>query len=185
MSAQNKKPSKKKTDRRPVWTADGWRVVSGRLVPGKGRPRKASHLFRFVGEKLPYSCLRDVADHVRAASDEVEGVYFAHDSMGVPRYGGRGDIFSRLDSHQREHPKELLYFSFFIIKNKNHEREIETAILRAAGSEMILNQRKVRTGLEVGNVADYEPGTDFIERQRQRGRKTKRRRPRRRKPPAT
>jgi hypothetical protein len=180
VSTRNKKPSKKSVDTK-VWAGDGRRVVSGRLVPGKGRPAKTGHLFRFVGEKLPYACLRDVADHVRAESNDVEGVYLAHDSMGVARYGGRGDIFSRLDRHQRKYPKELLYFSFFIIKNKNHEREIETAILRAAGSQMILNQRKVRTGLDVGNVADYEPGTYFIERQGQRGRKTKRRRRRRRK----
>jgi hypothetical protein len=37
-----------------------------------------------------------------------------------------------------------------LIKNKNHEREIETAILRAASSQMVLNQRKVRTGLKAG-----------------------------------
>lgn len=100
----------------------------------------------------------------------------AHDSMGVARYGGRGSIFNRLASHKRKYPKELLYFSFFIIKNKNHEREIETALLRAAGSQMVLNQRKVRTGLEVGSVGDYEPGTHFVERQGMRGRKKNRRR---------
>jgi hypothetical protein len=91
--------------------------------------------------------------------------------MGVPRYGGRGDIFSRLASHKRNYPKQLLYFPFFIIKSKVHEREIETALLRAASSQMVLNQRKVRSGLEVGNITDYEPGTDFVERQNQRGKK--------------
>ena len=181
MGARNKKPSKK-TTQKTIWAGDGWRVVSGRLVPGRGRPGKTGHIFRFVGEKLPYACLGHVADHVRAESDDVEGVYLAHDSMGVARYGGRGDIFNRLDSHQRKYPKELLYFSFFIIKDKNHEREIETAILRAAGSQMILNQRKVRTGLVLGNVADYEPGTYFVERQGQRGRKRRRRRRRRKSP---
>ncbi len=101
--------------------------------------------------------------------------------MGVARYGGRGDIFNRLQSHQKKYRKELLYFSFFVIKDKNHEREIETAILRAASSQMILNQRKVRAGLELGNVADYEPGTEFIERQHKKGKKAKQRRRSRRK----
>jgi hypothetical protein len=116
---------------------------------------------------------------VREESDDVQGVYLAHDSMGVARYGGRGNIFNRVASHKKKYPKELLYFSFFIIKNKKHEREIETAILRAAGSQMVLNQRKVRTGLAVGNVADYEPGTQFVQRQGLRGRTRKRRRGRR------
>jgi hypothetical protein len=172
---EQKKASRKNVEKR-IWSGEDWLVVPGRLVPGPGRPSKASHLFRFVGEKLPYGCLREVSEYVRSKSDDIEGVYMAHDSMGVARYGGRGNIFSRLASHKRKYPKELLYFSFFIIENKNHEREIETALLRAAGSQMVLNQRKVRTGLEVGNVGDYEPGTMFVERQGIRGRKRRRRR---------
>src|ERR1019366_596447 len=171
MKGQNKKPSRKEVEKK-IWDDDpDWRVVSGRLIPVAGRPKKESRLFRFVGEKLPFDCLKEVSKYVRSESDDLEGVYMAHDSRGVARYGGRGSIFTRLASHHKKYPKELLYFSFFIIKNKAHEREIETAILRAAGSEMILNQRKVRTGLAVGNVADYEPGTKFLERQKRRGRK--------------
>jgi hypothetical protein len=169
---RNRKPSKKKVEKK-IWSGDDWLVVSGRLVPGPGRPDKTGLLFRFIGEKLPYSCLRDVAKHVRSVSKDVEGVYLAHDSMGVARYGGRGDIFHRLAAHQKNYPKELLYFSFFIIKSKAHEREMETALLRAAGSQMILNERKVRTRLDVGNITDYEPGTNFVERQFVRGRKKK------------
>ncbi len=97
----------------------------------------------------------------------------AHDSMGVARYGGRGSIFSRLDRHRKDYPDELLYFSFYVISNKAHEREIETAILRAAGGQMVLNERKVRMGLENGNVSDYEPGTWYFERQRPKGPKKK------------
>lgn len=88
----------------------------------------------------------------------------AHDSMGVARYGGRGNIFARLRSHKRRYPKELMYFSFYTIKNKNHEREIENAILRAAGGQMMLNQNKKREGLEVGAVTDYEAGTYYFQR---------------------
>lgn len=57
-----------------------------------------------------------------------------------------------------------MYFSFYTIANKNHEREIENAILRAAGGQMLLNQNKKREGLEVGAVTDYEAGTYFFQR---------------------
>jgi hypothetical protein len=78
---------------------------------------------------------------------------------------GHGDIFDRLAAHKYRHRKQLLYFSFCIISNKNHEREIETAVLRAAGGQMTLNEKKVRMGLEAGSVSDYEPGTWYFERQ--------------------
>jgi hypothetical protein len=167
---------RKKTDAK-IWWDNDCLVVGGRLVPGPGHPGKTSRLFQFVGEKLPYDSLGKVKACVKERSNDLEGVYLAHDSMGVARYGGRGDIFGRLASHKRKFPKALLYFSFFIVKNKNHEREIETAILRAASPQMTLNQRKIRSGLEAGKVTDYEPGTLFIERQSRRGKK---RRPRRR-----
>lgn len=66
----------------------------------------------------------------------------------------------------------MTYFSFYILKNKKHEREIETAILRSAGPQMTLNQRKVRDGIDPGNITDYEPGTQFFERQQKKGRKS-------------
>jgi hypothetical protein len=91
--------------------------------------------------------------------------------MGVARYGGRGAIFSRLATRKKRYPKELQYFSFYVIANKAHEREIETVILRAAGPQMTLNTNKVALGLHPGNIADYEPGTHFFERQNVRGRK--------------
>jgi hypothetical protein len=124
----------KKTVEDKIWSEDGYVVVPGRLNPGPGRPPKAAHLFRFVADKLPYASLKRVSAYVRERSDDSEGVYLAHDSFGVARYAGRGRIFSRLASRKSNYPKELLYFSFFIIKNKNHQREIETAILRAASS---------------------------------------------------
>jgi hypothetical protein len=76
--------------------------------------------------------------------------------MGVARYGGRGDIFNRLATHKRDYQKQLQFFSFYVIANKTHEREIETVILRAAGSQMTLNTRKIACGLHPGNIADYE-----------------------------
>ena len=42
----------------------------------------------------------------------------AHDSFGVPRYGGRGNIFERLLKHKKKYPKLLLYFSFYIVRKK-------------------------------------------------------------------
>lgn len=41
---------------------------------------------------------------------------------------------------------------------------------------MILNQRKVRDGIDPGSVWDYEPGTRFYERHLKRGKRTKSRR---------
>jgi hypothetical protein len=159
-----------------LWSGDGWSVVVGQLKRRRGRPYKEGHLFKAVGEKLPFECLPEVKKRVQESELEGVGVYLAHDSMGVARYGGRGDIFSRLETHKRKRPRELLYFSFFIISNKSHEREIETAILRAASGQMSLNERKVREGIKVGNVTDYESGTWFVERQKARGRRRKKKR---------
>ena len=50
----------------------------------------------------------------------IQGVYLAHDSLGHARYGGRGQIFVRLSNHIKKYPRELLYFSFYVIKEKNH-----------------------------------------------------------------
>jgi hypothetical protein len=152
------------------------RVEAGPWTPFSGK----FSLFIVVAEKLPFESLEAVRKKTAEWKVGSEGVYMAHDSMGVARYGGRGQIFARLRSHKKKYRKELLYFSFYIIDDKNHERELETAILRAAGPQMVLNQKKVRAGIEPGNVADYEAGTRFFERQRRRGKKlrTKRGRPR-------
>jgi hypothetical protein len=83
-----------------------------------------------------------------------------------------GEIFS-LDwiLAKKGFSKELRYFSFYVIAKKSHQREIETVILRAAGPQMTLNTRKIAPGLHPGNISDYEPGTNFVERQHPRGRK--------------
>jgi hypothetical protein len=156
-----------------VYAGDGWVVRSGRLKPKTGRPHKTGHLFEIVAEKLPFECLAKVRKLLVDENMDREGVYMAHDSMGVARYGGRGQIFARLRSHKKRYPKELMYFSFYTIKNKSHEREIENAILRAAGGQMMLNQNKKRVGLEVGAVTDYEAGTYFFLRRPARAAKKK------------
>jgi hypothetical protein len=98
----------------------------------------------------------------------------AHDAFGIPRYGGRGRIFSRLATRKRKYPKELAYFSFYIVNEKNHERELENAILRAAGPQMVINKVKIRGDAMPGSVRDYEPGTHFYQRKDRRTRIRKR-----------
>jgi hypothetical protein len=132
-----------------------------------------THLFEYVAEKLPFGSLGNVRRELEDRDAHLEGVYMAHDSMGVARYGGRGQIFNRLAAHRKKYRRELVYFSFYVVRDKKHERELETAILRAAGPQMILNRRKVRDGIDPGSIRDYEPGTNFIERHGKRGKKKK------------
>lgn len=164
VKSTNRPPSSKRTKEYLRVDGEPWRVAFGRLVPARGTPKKAGHLFSFVAEKIPFSFLKEVKKKIEYNGAKIEGVYMAHDSMGVARYGGRGRIFTRLGLHLKDYPLQLHYFSFYVIANKAHEREIETAILRAAGAQMSLNSRKVAGGFEPGNVQDYEPGTSFFER---------------------
>jgi hypothetical protein len=64
-----------------------------------------------------------------------------------------------------------VYFSFFVVSEKKHEREIETLLLRAAGFLLEFNERKKQVGVEHGNVRDFEAGTLFYERQKKKGKK--------------
>jgi hypothetical protein len=93
--------------------------------------------------------------------------------MGVARYIGRGDIFDRLGKHKKAHYLELAYFSFYVIPDKGHEREVETLLIRAAGPSLHFNTRKKRVDIQPRDIRDYEPGTKFYERQMKRGRKAK------------
>jgi hypothetical protein len=157
-----------------IWSDEDWLVKPGTLAKGPGRPPTTNHIFEYIVEKLPFASLNKVRNEIlKSEKKPPQGVYLAHDSMGVARYGGRGAIFSRLATHKRDYQKELQFFSFYVIANKAHEREIETVILRAAGSQMTLNTEKVAFGLHPGNIADYEPGTHFFERQSVRGRRAK------------
>ncbi|MEZ4216226.1 MAG: hypothetical protein R3E88_07090 [Myxococcota bacterium] len=130
-----------------------------------------SRLFTALGEKLPFEALANVRRDLAERGMQATGVYVAHDSMGTARYIGRGAIFARLSAHKRAHSAELLYFSFYIVEQKVHEREIETLLIRAAGPQLEFNSRKKRVGIAPGNVRDYEAGTLFYERQSRRGRR--------------
>jgi hypothetical protein len=147
-----------------IWKSEdrSQRVVFGKLGSSGGHQNK--NLFLVVGEKLPFESLSDVRKHVRKYITVRKGVYMAHDSFGVPRYGGRGKIFSRLLARQKKHQKELKYFSFYIVKDQGHTGELENVILRAAGPQMLLNTLKVRSGSKPGSVRDYNPGTQFYQR---------------------
>ncbi len=163
------RPRRKVVEDKTFWNENGWVVVRGRLKRGQGHPGKVDRLFEFVADKLPYESLHSVGSWMEKNAPNTNGVYLAHDSMGTARYGGRGQIFNRLKAHKKIYPRELVYYSFYIIRSKNHEREIETVILRSAGPQLILNQRKVRDDIDRGNVRDFEAGTEFFERQRKKG----------------
>lgn len=150
-----------------IFDGHEWQVKLGEL---RGKTR-GDNLFKYIAEKLPWDSFDAVLSHLRKSGVKREGVYLAHDSFGVARYGGRGQIFARLRNHKKKYERELVYFSFYIIESKTHEREIENVILRAAGPQLVLNQRKVRDGIEPGWVSDYEPGTKFFQRRYARGAK--------------
>jgi hypothetical protein len=149
-----------------------WSICYGELKRGQGRPAKTEHLFRVVGEKIPYAALPAVKRHLKASGHTAQGVYVAHDSMGCPRYIGRGNIFTRLEARKKAQELELEYFSFYVVSEKKHEREVETLLIRAAGFLLHFNDRKKRVGIAPGNVRDYEAGTYFYERQYKKGRRS-------------
>jgi len=54
--------------------ADGktWTVQHGELKRGKGRPAKTEHLFRVVGEKLPFDAIAKVKAHLKNIGSGLE-----------------------------------------------------------------------------------------------------------------
>lgn len=168
----NKQTARKDTKHR-VHQSDGFAVWFGKLVPPPGRPNRVPSLFKVVGEKLPVASLKEVQADIVEQQLPTTGVYVAHDSMGAPRYSGRGDIFGRLKSHFTKHRRELAYFSFYVVEDKKHEREIETLVIRAAGSLLHFNNKKKRVDIAPGNIRDFEAGTHFYERQMKKGKKKK------------
>ena len=153
----------------PVWCSEDWTVRFGLLRRGPGYPPKGASLFKAVGEKLPLKALKDVKNKLESEGIDGDGIYMVHDSMGATRYVGHGDIFVRIRERQRAHPHELVCFSFFVVGEKRHEREIETLLVRGAGPLLEFNERKKRVGIDPGDVKDYEPGTYYLERQKRRG----------------
>jgi hypothetical protein len=150
-----------------------WNVQFGELKRRPGHPGRTPHLFRVIGEKLPYDALSAVRRDVENRGFGINGVYVAHDSMGCPRYIGRGNIFQRLKARKSSQQLELVYFSFYVVSEKKHEREIETLLIRAAGPLLEFNTRKKRVTIMPGNIRDYEAGTLFYERQYKKGKKSK------------
>ena len=169
-----KKQSEKKAEKTAVARGNSWTIVAGKLTRPQGRPSKAKSLFKAIGEKIPFSFLNEVKRKLENDNISTNGVYIAHDSMGYPRYIGRGNIFNRLDARRKAQVLELSYFSFFVVETKMHEREIETIMIRAAGPLLDFNNRKVRNDIQAGDVRDFEAGTKYIERQYKKGRKRKR-----------
>lgn len=171
--ARGRKRSSVKQIITKVW-ADGktWSVHFGRLRYRKQGNPGGHQLFQVVAQKLPYASLIAVRRDFRSRKLTKRGVYIAHDSMGCPRYIGRGNVFSRLALRKRRHPLELAYFSFYIVSTKKHEREIETLLIRAASTLLHFNEKKKRIDISPGSVRDYEPGIRFYERQRKKGKKT-------------
>ena len=175
MPTTAKKPTISKRSRSTIYSGDEdsmWVVVYGELIRTRGRPqggKKVDPLFKCVGQKIPFDFLGKVKDCLEREDISSNGVYAAHDSMGVVRYVGRGDIFHRLRQRKDKNPLELEYFSFWVVLDKHHEREIETLLIRGAGPLLVFNERKKRVGIESGNVMDYEPGTLYFERQRKKG----------------
>ncbi len=169
---QNKKPSEKR-DKGFVWKDTHWSVRWGKLVGSAGNPGKVKSLMSWVGEKIPYAALDDTQNKLQQLGAKKDGVYVAHDSMGYARYVGRGDVFARLAARLRAYPKELVYFSFYLVAEKKHEREIETLLIRLGGAHLQFNERKKRVDIFPGNIRDYEAGTNYIERQKKKGKKKK------------
>lgn len=170
MRGKPKASATKTIQAKRVFRNEHWNVRYGKLKPGRGRPESTERLFVVLGEKLPFECLTAVRAHLRKEGVPRQGVYVAHDSIGCARYVGRGNIFSRLESRRKAQVLELKYFSFYVVKDKKHEREIETLLIRAAGPLLEFNQKKKTETIKTGNVRDYEAGTRFFERQYKKGR---------------
>lgn len=165
-----KRPSRKVSEAK-VSEHGQWIIKAGKLVPSRGRPEAINSLFKVVAEKIPFECLSNIEKDMRTKKLPRSGIYCAHDSVGAVRYVGRGSIFSRLRTRKNMHPLELLYFSFYVIPDSKHEREIETLLIRATSHLLDFNEKKRRPTIEIGNVRDYEGGTFFYERQKKKGKK--------------
>lgn len=171
MVANRRKALATKVTSETVWSDPDWCVRYGELRRGRGRPRKSKALFKAVAEKVPFDALEEVRQKMRDEGISTTGIYIAHDSMGVARYVGRGEIFGRLKARRKAQVLELVYFSFYVGLDKTHEREIETLLIRAVGPQLYFNTRKKREDIQPGNIRDYEAGTWFFERQYRRGRR--------------
>ncbi len=168
-----KKAAVKKIKVSQVWGDNQWNVRFGKLNPGPGRPEGVRSLFSVLGEKLPFEAIYKVNAYLKGEGISRSGVYVAHDSMGYARYIGRGRIFSRLLTRWRAQTLELKYFSFYVVEEKKHERELETLLIHSAGPLLQFNTKKKRLTISAGSIRDYEAGTLFFERRYKTGKKPK------------
>ncbi|MGA2278076.1 MAG: hypothetical protein ABSG00_10755 [Terracidiphilus sp.] len=146
----------------PIGPFGRWIIYPGELKPRSGSPIQPKRLFTAVAEKLPKDSLVRVCNHLsEVLGHKLHGVYVAHDSMGYPRYIGRGDIKNRLLTRFKAKQEELHFFSFYVVLNKIHEREIETLLIHAAGPLLDFNRKKKRAGIQTGAIKDFETGTHF------------------------
>ena len=170
----NKRAAVKTVQEFGIYHDNQWSVHFGRLKAGPGRPQKT--LFRAIGEKLPFESINKVNAYLRTKGIRRIGVYVAHDSMGYARYIGRGRVFARLRTHFKAHKLELKYFSFYIVEDRGHEREIETLLIHTAGPLLQFNTNKKRLTISPGSPRDYEAGTVFFERHYKKGKRPRQRR---------
>ncbi len=145
-----------------VIDVNGYEIFPGQLVTRR-KIKSLAGIFTAFGEKLPKDALSAVFKHARSRGLPMQGVYVAHDSMGTPRYIGRGNIESRLRARFKAQPLELHFFSFYVVPNKFHEREIETLLIHVVGSLLDFNEKKRRIGLRSHAVGDFEAGTQFYQ----------------------
>lgn len=165
---------KREKKRRAVRTIEEQIFQDTQWVVRFGSLRSPRHetvrsLFEVVGEKLPFEALPNVNAHLGKKGIRRQGIYVALDSMGCARYIGRGRIFPRLRACKRRHRLELKYFSFYVVSEKKHEREIETLLIHSAGPLLQFNTQKKRVTLSSGNIRDYEAGTLFFQRYYRKG----------------
>lgn len=178
-NGMTKAPAKRVVIEKDVYAEAPWVIHFGELKQIRKKPgpvpkaAKTEHLFRVIGEKLPFAALAAVKKHLQDSGYSSQGVYVAHDSMGCPRYIGRGNIFQRLAARKKAQQLELEYFSFYVVADKKHEREIETLLIRAAAFLLEFNDRKKRVGIAPASVNDFEAGTVFYVRRYERGAKPK------------
>lgn len=156
-----------------MWEDATWSVRSGDLRKRPGRPSFDQPLFRTIAERIPFAALDAVRREMTSYDVPLTGAYIAHDSMGAPRYIGRGNLFSRLRRRRSRQKLELAYFSFYVVSEKVHGREIETLLIRAAGPQLHFNTQKKRVDIQPGSTRDYEVGTIFFERRYRRGQQPK------------
>ena len=155
-----------------LWHNNVWQIHHGFLKSRKSEP---NHIFKIIAEKLPIESLTAVENYFKKAGLPRKGIYIAHDSMGYSRYVGLGGIFYRLKTRYRAHSREIQYYSFYVVTDTTHQRELETLLIRIASPLLEFNSQKKRNTIEVGSVRDYSPGTVFLQRKPVRRKKSKKR----------